>query len=412
MDIALERHIESALPAEDPMPAENEVAAAPHARPRLDGIDFLRGLVMVVMVLDHARDFLGVSSLNPRDVHEPVLFLTRWITHFCAPVFIFLAGMSAFLYAERGRTRAELGRFLLTRGIWLVIIEMTLVRFAWTFSLAPDFLLFQVIWAIGASMIVLSGLVFLPRSAIAAIGLVLVLGHNLLDGIKAADLGSAGWLWMFLHEPGMLHPTANVTVFALYPLVPWVGVMALGYVAGPVMLREPSHRREWLIVAGVAAVAGFVLLRVSNLYGDPAPWKPEGGLFAGMLSMINCEKYPPSLLYLAMTLGPGLLVLGLFRGARNGFTRAIVTVGRVPFLFYVAHILLMHLVAVIAAQLFFGDTDWLFTGMPLLAKPQGYGFGLPVIYAVWIGALIALYPLCRWFAALKQRRKDWWLSYL
>jgi uncharacterized membrane protein len=413
MDYMLERHLDAALEsARPPATAVPLAPAAVAARPRLNGIDFLRGLVMAIMVLDHARDFLGVSGMNPRDVHEPALFLTRWITHFCAPVFVFLAGISAWLYASRGRTRGELSRYLLTRGLWLVLIEHTVVRFGWTFSLSADFLLFQVIWAIGASMVVLAGLVWLPRGAIAAVGLALVFGHNLLDGIKADGFGSMAWLWMFLHEPGMLQPAPGVKAFALYSLIPWAGVLALGYVVGPVMLRESERRREWLLVAGIATIAGFVLLRASNLYGDPAPWVAGEGLVADVLSFINAEKYPPSLLYLAMTLGPALLLLALFSGTRGALTRAIVTIGRVPFLFYVAHIFLLHAMAVAAAALFFGDTAWLFVGMPLLSKPEGYGFALPAVYAAWIVAVVALYPLCRWFAALKQRRKDWWLSYL
>jgi uncharacterized membrane protein len=412
MDSMQERHVDTGLEVARPAGSIANVSAAVAARPRLNGIDFLRGLVMAVMVLDHTRDYLGVSGLNPRDVHEPALFLTRWITHFCAPVFVFLAGVSAWLYASRGRTRGELSRFLLTRGIWLVLIELTLVRFGWTFSLTADFLLFQVIWVIGASMIALSGLVWLPRGAIAAVGLALVFGHNLLDGINAAAFGDKAWLWMFLHEPGMLEPVPGVTAFALYPLIPWVGVMALGYVVGPVMLWESERRREWLLVAGIAMIAGFLLMRASNLYGDPAPWVAGEGVVADALSFVNAEKYPPSLLYLAMTLGPALVALALFKGVRGTLGRAIVTIGRVPFLFYVAHIFLVHAMAVVAAAVWYGDTAWLFTGMPLLSKPEGYGFALPVVYAAWIAALLALYPLSRWFAALKQRRRDWWLSYL
>lgn len=204
-------------------------------RPRLDSIDLLRGLVMVLMVLDHTRDFFSAGGFNPRDVNDPALFLTRWITHFCAPVFVFLAGSSAFLHGARGRTRVELSRFLLTRGLWLVLLEMTLVRFAWTFSVFPDFMVLQVIWAIGISMIVLSALVHLPRWAIGSIGIGMIVGHNLLDGIEAAQLGQAGWLWIVLHEPALLHPVPGVSLFALYPLVPWGGVMAR-----PAMPLAPS----------------------------------------------------------------------------------------------------------------------------------------------------------------------------
>jgi uncharacterized membrane protein len=382
-------------------------------RPRLDAVDFLRGLVMAIMVLDHTRDFLGGSALNPRDVHDPVLFLTRWITHFCAPVFVFLSGMSAFLYGNRGRTRGELGLYLVTRGLFLVAMEFTVVRLGWTFNLAYDFLLLQVIWAIGVSMIALSAFVHLPRAAIAVIGMVLVFGHNLLDGIKASSFGDAGWLWMVLHEPGMLHPAEGVTVFALYPLIPWIGVMALGYALAPILLLEDRRRGRILAAVGLLVIAAFVLLRASHLYGDPGPWTPQDGALATVLAFINCEKYPPSLLYLCMTIGPALLVLALFDGeARRWWTRSLVTIGRVPFLLYVAHIFVLHALAVAVAAASGFDTAWLFTGLAMMSKPTGYGLELPAVYAAWILVVLALYPFCRWFAEVKQRRKDWWLSYL
>jgi uncharacterized membrane protein len=382
------------------------------ARPRLDAIDFLRGLVIVVMVLDHARDFLGTSALNPRDVHEPALFLTRWITHFCAPVFVLLAGVSAFLYGNRGRSRNEVAMFLLTRGFWLVLIELTLVRLAWTFNLSYDFILLQVIWVIGASLMLLAGLVFLPRWAIAAFALALIGGHNLLDGIRAAGFGDAGWLWVFLHDPGMLQPAPGVQMLALYSLIPWVGVMAVGYAFGPVMLLDAGQRRRAILRTGVAVTAVFILLRLTNVYGDPQPWAVQDSGFATVLSFINAEKYPPSLVYLIMTLGPGLLLLGWFKQAKGPLSRAVVTIGRVPFLVYVAHIFLVHAMAVLLAALVFGDVAWLFRGLPILTKPDDYGVALPVVYALWIAAVLMLYPLARWFAALKQRRRDWWLSYL
>jgi uncharacterized membrane protein len=201
-------------------------------RVRLDSIDLLRGLVMVLMALDHPRDFFAAAGFNPRDVNDPALFLTRWVTHFCAPVFVFLAGVSAFLYGARGRTTRQVSWFLFTRGLWLVLLELTVVRFAWTFSVVPDFVFLQVIWAIGVSMIVRSGLICLPRWAVGAIGIVMIAAHNLLDGIQAAQFGRLGWLWHVLHQPALLHPTPEVAVFALYPLIPWMGVMAAGYALG------------------------------------------------------------------------------------------------------------------------------------------------------------------------------------
>ena len=390
--------------------AETAAAPAPPLRPRLDGIDFLRGLVMAIMVLDHARDFFGGGTMNPRDVHDTSLFLTRWITHFCAPIFVFLAGVSAFLYGSRGRSQGELARFLLSRGVWLVLIEFTLVRFAWTFNLGYDFVIMQVIWVIGCALIVLAGLVWLPRWAILTFALGTIAGHHLLDGI--AVTGSWRWLWAITHAPATLHPTPNMEVMALYPLLPWVAVMAAGYAIAPVFLRPEAERRRTLLKLGLLVIAGFVVLRSTNLYGDPAAWAVQDGVMPTLLAFINCEKYPPSLLYLAMTIGPGLIALGSFRTGRNGLARVIVAIGRVPFLFYVAHIALLHAMAIVVATLTIGEIDWLFRHMPAFNKPEDYGLTLPWVYALWIVALALLYPMCRWFGALKQRRKDWWLSYL
>ena len=413
MNFGLKTSPDSALLDRTPaavLPARTVALAA--ARPRVDAIDFLRGLVMIIMVLDHTRDFVGMSGMNPRDVHDATLFLTRWVTHFCAPVFVFLTGVSAFLHGARGRTTGELAAFLFTRGLWLIVIELTLVRLGWRFNLDGHFFVFQVIWVIGASLIVLSGLVHFPRWVIATFGLALVLGHNLLDGLKAADLGAAGLLWHFLHEPARLHTAAGIDVFPLYSLIPWVGVMAAGYALGPVMQWPTERRKRWLAAAGLATIAGFVLLRASNLYGDPAPWAVQDGALATVLAFVNCEKYPPSALYLAMTLGPALVLPALFGDRRGGPASVVVTFGRVPLLFYVTHLFVVHAVAVVVAGALIGDTAWLFKGLPVASKPQGYGLGLPGIYAIWVAVVVSLYPLCRWFAALKRRRRDWWLSYL
>lgn len=380
------------------------------SRPRFDGIDFLRGLVMAVMVLDHARDFFGGSSMNPRDVHDAGLFVTRWVTHFCAPIFVFLAGVSAFLYGNRGRTKAEVARFLLTRGLWLMIIEITVVRLAWTFNLSYDFVFMQVIWAIGCAMVALAALIYLPRWAIATFALTMILGHNLLDGVEPD--GSWRWLWVMTHSTGTLRPTPGMEIMAIYPLIPWVAVMAAGYALAPVFLQPEEQRRRTLLKIGFAVTVGFVVLRATNLYGDPAPWTVQDGVVPTLLSFINCEKYPPSLLYLAMTIGPGLILLGLFQNASSGLARVVVAIGRVPFLFYVAHIVLLHAMAVAVAHVTVGDIGWLFRHMPAFNKPEDYGLTLPAVYALWIVALALLYPMCRWFGALKQRRKDWWLSYL
>lgn len=381
------------------------------ARVRLDSVDLLRGLVMVIMALDHARDFFGASGLNPRDVAEPALFLTRWVTHFCAPVFILLAGLSAHLYGARGRSTGEVSRFLLTRGFWLILIEFTVVRFGWTFGLKPDVFVMQVIFVLGAAMVVLAGLIHLPRWAIAAIGIGMITGHNLLDGVRAEDLGAAGWMWAILHQPKPLQTPVGFYVFPLYSFIPWVGVMAAGYALGPVFALKSSLRVGLLMGLGAAVTAGFVLIRAANFYGDPAPWSVQPTVSATILSFLNCEKYPPSLLYLMMTLGPGLMLLAAFEGVRGRFATIIVTFGRVPLFYYVAHLYLIHVLAVVFALITLGDASWQFGG-PLRQKPPGFGLDLPGIYAVWVFVVAALYPACRWFAALKQRRTDWWLSYL
>jgi len=392
-------------------------AAASHepvhavARPRLDSIDLLRGLVMVLMALDHTRDFFGVGGMNPRDVADPALFLTRWITHFCAPTFIFLAGISACLYGARGRSVGEVSRFLVSRGCWLILIEFTLVRFGWSFNLHLDVFVAQVIWVIGASMVVLAGLVYLPRWAIAAAGLIMIAGHNLLDTIHPEHLGAASWLWNFLHQSGIVPLGSQAKLFVLYPLIPWCGVMAVGYAVGPVFSLDPATRERSLIAAGLAVTAGFIVLRAANVYGDPAPWSVQGGSLATVLSFLNCEKYPPSLTYLMMTLGPALILLALFERARGRIADWTLAFGRVPFFFYVLHIVVIHVLAVALAWATLGDAGWLL-GPPPRQTPAGFGLPLPGVYAVWLFVVLALQPLCRWFAALKQRRREWWWSYL
>lgn len=379
-------------------------------RSRINSIDLLRGLVMVVMALDHVRDFFGAGGGNVRDIGDAGLFLTRWVTHFCAPTFILLAGVSAYLYGARGHSTRDTSRFLLTRGLFLILLELTLVRVAWRFNYDLSIFVFQVIWVLGAAMVVLALLVHLPRWAIAAIGLAMVAGHNLLDGIRAEDLGSAGFAWAFLHQPALLR-VAGVGVYPFYSLLPWVGVMALGYALGPIMRRERGQRRRWLLSLGAGISVGFVLLRATNLYGDPTAWTSYDNVVSTVLSFINCEKYPPSLLYLMMTLGPMLMLLAVFEQARGRVADSIITIGRVPLLYYVAHLYLIHALAVLYAAVIVGDSAWLFAGAPL-RKPAGYGLPLGGLYVVWLLVVVSLYPVCRWFADLKQRRREWWWSYL
>jgi uncharacterized membrane protein len=411
MSLTLEPLRRDLLPAGSATLEHPVLVGSTASRTRIASIDLLRGLVMVLMALDHTRDFFAGGTFNPRDVAEPALFLTRWITHFCAPVFIFLAGVSAFLYGAQGRSSGELSRFLLTRGFWLVLMEFTVVRLGWTFSLHFDHLVTQVIFAIGASMIALAALVHLPRWAIAAVGIAMIAGHNLLDPIKAAQFGAAAPVWNLLHQPGPVELAGGIKLFALYPLIPWIGVMAAGYALGPVFKLDRDARVRALLSLGATVTVGFVLLRTINLYGDPTPWSVQDSLLATALSFINCEKYPPSLLYLAMTLGPALLLLAAFEDARGRLANWITVFGRVPFFYYVVHIFLIHALAVLFAWATIGNSAWLFGGLGG-GKPAGYGLGLVGVYAVWLAVVVALFPLCRWFAAAKRRGRAWWWSYL
>jgi uncharacterized membrane protein len=408
--------------------AVTELSEAAPARPRLDGLDMLRGLVMVLMALDHARDYFSPtvgpqgSFVPPERLGDPglALFATRWVTHFCAPVFVFLAGVGAYLYGSRGRSRAQVARFLFTRGLFLVVLEFTVVQFGWTFTLLPGFLIAQVIWAIGVSMMLLSALVWLPTGVVAAFGLLLVLGHNLMDGwaiqsaVTDGAIGSrllSEKLWAVLHVQGFFLVTPSLGWACMYPLVPWVGLMALGFVFGPVFTTPGPVRRRLCTGVGAALCLAFVALRLAGGYGDPGPpFEPQGDGVRSLIAFLNTEKYPPSLQYLLMTLGPTLLLMPLFERLGSGFGRPLVTIGRVPLLYYVVHIYLIHALAMVWAFVERGGDAW---GLSLLlAPPSDYGGPLWHAYLAWALVVVGLYPLCRWFAAMKQRSRSPWLSYL
>jgi uncharacterized membrane protein len=388
----------------------------PSGRARNDALDLLRGLVMVVMALDHTRDFFSNHAGDPTQdlaTTTPALFFTRWITHFCAPVFVFLAGTSAFLAGTR-RTRPQLARFLLTRGLWLLVVEVTLVRWGWFFQLGFHVLVIQVIATLGLSMIVLSALVFLPARTVGAFGLALVLGHDLLDGIHAADLGAWGWAWKLVHERGMLAPPGHL-LNVIYPLVPWPGVMAAGYWFGTLYARPEAERRRVLLRLGGALCVAFVVLRAINRYGDPHPWTPQPTPLYTFFSFLACSKYPPSLDYLLMTLGPAIVFLGLVDGFSARWPRHIVIFGRVPFFYYVLHVPLLHGAAVLTGMLVFGAAAAPAFAGKMFLPPADYahfGFPLGIVYLAWALVVLLLYPACRWFAAVKARHRAPWLSYL
>ena len=403
------------------MPATTSAADAvpsPAPRERNVSLDFLRGWVMVLMALDHARDFWsGFGEPTNLETTTPALFMTRWVTHFCAPSFVFLAGISAYLYGV-GRTPGARSRFLWTRGLWLIVLELSIIRFAWIPRLAFQFFVFQVIWAIGFSMVALAGISRLPRTVLVPLGVLLVAGHNLVAGVDASDLGALGWLWTLAFEPGQLSLPGGRGLFVAYPALPWLGVMTLGFALGPIMQRPLEIRRRFTLRLGVVLTLGFVLLRATNVYGDPAPWTVQGDPIMTALSFLNCEKYPPSLCYLLMTLGPALMLLGALEhpaiarvpGALNRFFSApVVVLGRVPLFYYVAHLYLLRAGAALAAYLRFGADG-------LAPPPAGHGFtpevALWATYVAWFAALLLLYPASRWFAGVKRRHRVWWMSYL
>jgi uncharacterized membrane protein len=389
----------------------------PSGRFRIESVDLLRGIIIVIMALDHVHDFFGAPGANPTDLATTTapLFLTRWITHFCAPVFFLLTGTGARLALQR-LSKNELSRFLLTRGLWLLFLEVVVMRFALQFNLDYQVTIITVLWALGWSMIVLAGLIHLPDRAIVAFGVILVAGHNLLDGIPATAIGAFAPLWSVLHAPGFLINTPRHVVFIAYPLIPWLGVTALGYTLGQAYRWSDERRRALLLRFGTGLVAGFVLLRLLNVYGDPFAWSVQKSPLWTLLSFLDTNKYPPSLLFLLMTLGPALLLLRVFDGGAPRWLRPTLIIGKVPLFFYVLHFYLIHLLAAAACYLRFGNVDGMFRSPDLghfpFTAPTGWAAGLPVIYLLWVIVVLALYPLCRWYADIKRRRRDWWLSYL
>lgn len=396
------------------LPGAGSVAAAGAlARPRLDSVDLLRGVAMIVMALDHTRDYFSNAHFDPTDLAQTsaALFLTRWITHFCAPVFVLLAGTSAYLSLGRGRTRTALSQFLLTRGLWLVLLELTVIKLGWdSWSYNVHDVGLQVIWALGWSMIALAALIHLPMWALTTVGAVMVLGHNALDGVPPDTFGALAPIWRILHVnaplTGAVPDPNGFSVFVSYPLIPWIGVMALGFALGKLLDADAVQRRRVLVRLGLGLIALFVLLRAGNFYGDAKLWNPQSSSLFTLFSFVNTTKYPPSLLFLAMTLGPALLVLAGFehwRGRSADFVRVF---GRVPMFYYLLHLFVLSSAAAIAWRLVFHHAIYVWD------EHLVGGWSLPVVYAIWIAVVLALYLPCRWFMGLKARRRDAWLSYL
>lgn len=388
---------------------------------RLASIDLIRGAVMVLMAIDHVRVYSGLPPGGP----TPGIFFTRWVTHFCAPAFVFLAGTSVFFY---GRRHADLSRFLYSRGAWLVLLELTVLRVAWTFNF--DFAHYEmagVIWAIGWCMILMAALVKLPVRVVGAIGIAIVALHNAIVPrlIATGADGSVGWLWKILYVGFFNGPIQagpdGPSLIVLYSIIPWIGVMAAGYAFGTILTLDAARRNQLCLRIGLGAIALFLVLRGFNLYGDPRPWNAAGQGPNGappmpaLLAFLNTNKYPASLLFLVMTLGPTIALIPLLERARGQVAEWITVFGRVPFFFYVLHIPLIHTLALIVSQIRLGAVSpWLFTNHPMgnPPPPDGYTWSLGLLYLVWGVAILLLYVACRWFADLKRRRNDWWLRYL
>lgn len=388
------------------------------ARHRLEALDLLRGLLMILMALDHTRDYFGKYAFNPTNPQQswPMLYLTRWVTHLCAPGFIALAGASIYLQRRRGKPVAQLQRLVLTRGLWLILLEVTVISFGWTFSFAP---FLQVIWAIGWSMVLLSLLLRLPVAAIGGLGAAIVALHNLLDTIKAENLGHWGNLWKLLHQPGMiLLPNGSPIGFAFYAILPWFGVICVGYAFGTIADAAPRKRRRASLLLAGAFAATFTALRFHNGYGDDIRFQHLAQPIRTVMSFFNVEKYPPSLEYVLATFTVLLLLYaGFDHLVRRAWLRPVRgflrTYGRVPLFYYVPHIYLLHGAALVSTMAMHGDWRfWVGPGLFIDGTPPGYGFSLPTVYAIWIAAVLTLYLPCRWFASVKARRRDWWLSYL
>lgn len=388
---------------------------------RIESIDILRGLVMVIMALDHVRDYFHYGSFfsNPTDLETttPFIFFTRFITHYCAPVFVFLAGTSAFLYGRK-KTKSELFKFLFTRGLWLVFLELILNNLIWKFDLTYSRLILQVIWAIGMSMMVLSILIFLSKKVLIVLGSLIVIGHNMLDGIVMNGTGIKSIIWYILHQPKFVPlMDTHIQIGIIYPILPWIGIMILGYCLGSLYTKEVAirTRQTWLIILGFSGITAFFVLRGLNIYGDLVPWTEQNTATKTVLSFFNVTKYPPSLSYILITLGPALVFLFAIENIKNKITDFLLVFGRVPLFYYFLHVLVIHVLAIIGMLIFGGNwRDMILTAEVFNnAKLLNYGYSIYVVYLIWFGLIALLYVPSKYYMTYKANNKDkWWLSYL
>ena len=378
---------------------------------------------MIIMALDHVRDFFHIGAFTDDPLNlattTPLLYFTRWITHFCAPIFVFLSGTSIYLQSLR-KTKKELSTFLIKRGLWLIFVEFIIIAFSWSFDPYYNFIYLQVIWAIGISMVLLGLAIHLPYKIILALGLTIVFGHNLLDITEAAPGFKAGFWWSLLHNANWADYalTSNHHIIIIYPFIAWTGVMLLGYCVGIFYTANFSAERRQKIISqlGLSLILLFIVLRFINVYGDPFAWTMQKNSFHTFLSFMNIHKYPPSLLYLCITIGPALLLLSYIEKTKNWFTGIMIVFGRTAFFYYIIHFFLIHFLVMIAFYAQGNTTQQAIDSMknfPFLFVIPGKGFGLAAVYGVWVGVIIALYPLCKWYDRYKTNHKEkWWLSYL
>ncbi len=389
------------------------------AKSRIFSLDLLRGLVMIIMALDHTRDFFHYDAFihDPLDLKTTSLFLffTRWVTHFCAPIFVFLAGTSIYLQGNK-KTKSELSLFLFKRGLWLIFVELIIITYAWTFDAFFPVLIMQVIWAIGISMVLMAMLIHLPYSIMLLLGFIVVAGHNVLDYLPATH---QGFLWDIVRNGNFAFHTisAQHQMAIIYPFLPWLGLMMLGFCFGKIYAPSfnPKQRKNILTWTGAGLILFFVFLRFTNLYGNPTQWSIQNNVFFTFLSFINLNKYPPSLLYMCITIGPAMLFLSFFENTHNKITRIISVYGRVPFFYYVLHFYLLHILCMVLfltrGHSLSEVTPNVF-GIPFHYLIAGEGYPLTIVYLIWISLILVLYPLCKWFSELKARKNYWWLSYL
>jgi len=373
---------------------------------------------MIIMALDHTRDFFHAFSPRPTDLATttPLLFFTRWITHFCAPLFVFLSGISANLAGTR-RTKKQLSFFLIKRGFWLIAVEFVLMTFVITLDPLYHLFIFQIIWAIGASMIILGLLVWLPVYAIGAVGALLFFGHDILELIKLPENGVSGFMWQFMFTGVVMFYKINDShsLLVLYTVLPWAGVMYCGYFVGQIYHKsfDLLKRKEILLASGISLTLLFIILRALNHYGDPSPWAVQRTTSLSIISFFNVSKYPPSLMFLCMTIGPGLIFLSAVESVRNSVTRLLCVYGKVPLFYFVLH---FYVLRFLNLGLFFaqgyGTKDIITPNSIMLFRPVEYGVNLWGVYLVWLLVVVIMYFPCRWFGNYKKTHHQWWLSYL